>query len=395
MLGDSARDLRRARRTALLLLVGPLAQLWSRFRGDEGPRERGHAEAAEPEFARASEEFHQKLAGLEELFWTVEVGPGGRMSLVHLNTEPPRRRGGGPGIGDAGADAVARPDRVDPHNEGVVHWTWSRGTPRREGDHLLFDGITTITERRDLTAQREILLQREREQRATLEEVHRTRDDFIALAGHELRTPLTVIQGYAEQLLDDSTIGPDQRAQLEIVVRRARSMSDLIDDLFDLAKLDAPLNSIAFAPVLLDAVVEESAHTLEPRARERGVTVHVSTTPAEVLGDAARLRRMCDNVIDNAVKYSPSGGDVTVNVLRVGNEVAVQVADHGIGVPPEELSRIFERLYRASNVVDNRYPGTGLGLSIVLATASSHGGTAYVSNAVEGGTVVTIRLPLA
>ena len=93
--------------------------------------------------------------------------------------------------------------------DGVVRWTWSRGTPRREGDRLFFDGVTTnITERHELAEQREAVLDREREQVAMLEEMHRSRDDFIALAGHELRTPLTVVQGYAEHLLDDPIDGP-------------------------------------------------------------------------------------------------------------------------------------------------------------------------------------------
>ncbi len=171
--------------------------------------------------------------------------------------------------------------------DGVTRWTWSRGTPRREGDRLFFDGITTnISERHELAEQRESLLEREREQVAMLEEMHRSRDDFIALAGHELRTPLTVIQGYAEHLLDDPSMGPEQRTQLEIVVRRATSMSDLIDDLFDLAKLDAPLATIAFAPVPLDQIIKESVHALEPMAGS--VTSRSARPPTPYTSSATR-----------------------------------------------------------------------------------------------------------
>ena len=202
------------------------------------------------------------------------------------------------------------------------------------------------------------------------------------------------IQGYAEHLLDDPIDGTRTDAQLEIVVRRARSMSDLIDDLFDLAKLDIPLTSIAFAPVALDELVEESVHAHEPHGRQRDITIKAVTEPVNVIGDRARLRRMCDNVIDNAVKYSSPEGHVTVSVTTEGDEAVLVVADQGIGIPADDLPHVFERLYRADNAVDARYPGTGLGLSITLATAQGHGGTAAAESSPGSGTVFTIRLPL-
>ena len=226
-----------------------------------------------------------------------------------------------------------------------------------------------------------------------LEEMHRSRDDFIALAGHELRTPLTVIQGYAEHLLEDPAATPEQRQQLEIVVRRARSMSDLIDDLFDLAKLDAPLSSVAFAPVPLDEVVLESVVAHRPMAEQHEVTFVRNTEPVHVLGDRGRLRRMCDNVLDNAVKFSPPGGEITVTLRRDDDSAVLEVADQGIGIPPDEVPRVFERLYRATNAIDGRFPGTGLGLSITLATAEAHGGTVTAYSEPGGGAVFTIRLP--
>ncbi len=224
--------------------------------------------------------------------------------------------------------------------DGVTRWTWSRGKPRREGDRLFFDGVTTnITDRHELDEQREELLKREREQVAMLEELHRARDDFIALAGHELRTPLTVIQGYAEHLLDDETLTEEHRHQLEIVVRRAGLMSDLIDDLFDLAKLDSQVEPIEFDPVRLDDLVRDSVAVHEPAAWEAGNVIDLDLEAVIVLGERRRLRRMVDNVIDNAVRYSPSGGKITVGVMQEGDDALIQVADEGIGIPPEEMPR--------------------------------------------------------
>ena len=237
--------------------------------------ERRRADALAQELASAQDEFSRTLSRINDLFWTVEILPDGEITLTYLSADASgvvgKRRAtrGSTRSPSARAWAIPTTPRRTPPSpprcwpgepaeveerlvgyDGVVRWTWSRGTPRREGDRLFFDGVTTnITERHELAEQREAVLDREREQVAMLEEMHRSRDDFIALAGHELRTPLTVIQGYAEHLLDDPTMGPEQIAQLEIVVRRARSMSDLIDDLFDLAKLDAPLTPIAFASV--------------------------------------------------------------------------------------------------------------------------------------------------
>jgi signal transduction histidine kinase len=418
----------------LLVAVGVLAQQWElspRSRGSADPEvrmaeleaelaaERRRADELAQELASARDEFSRTMARINDLFWTVEILPSGDITLTYLSANASGVVGKDV---QAGLDALAfreglgHPDDAEANAaftaamlageaaeveerlvgyDGVVRWTWSRGTPRREGDRLFFDGVTTnISERHELAARREHVLDREREQLAMLEEMHRSHDDFIALAGHELRTPLTVVQGYAEHLLDDPTMGPEQRAQLEIVVRRARSMSDLIDDLFDLAKLNAPLGTVAFAPVDLDRVVEEAVLAHRRQARQRGVTLTTTTEPLQVLGDRARMRRMCDNLLDNAVKYSASGGTVTVTVRREEDTAVLEVADQGIGIPSEELPHVFERLYRATNATDGRYPGTGLGLSIALATAESHGGTATADNGPDGGAVFTVRLPL-
>jgi signal transduction histidine kinase len=380
--------------------------------------ERRRADALAEELARARAQFDRTLSRVNDLFWTVEILAGGEVTLTYLSADASGVVGTEvrPGI-DAAAmrQGLSHPDDAEASAaftaamvagepaeveerfvgyDGVVRWTWSRGNPRREGDRLFFDGITTnISDRHQLDEQREELLAREHAQVAMLEEMHRSRDDFIALAGHELRTPLTVIQGYAEHLLEDPAATPEQRQQLEIVVRRARSMSDLIDDLFDLAKLDMPLSSVAFASVPLDEVVLESVVAHEQMAGQRDITIVRSIQPVLVVGDRGRLRRMCDNVLDNAVKFSPPAREITVTLRREDDSAVLEVADQGIGIPADEAARVFERLYRATNATDGRYAGTGLGLSITLATAESHGGTATVDTGGGGGTVLTIRLP--
>ncbi len=380
--------------------------------------ERRRADALAVELERTRAEFARTMARVNDLFWSVEIHPGGEMTLAFLSSDASGVVGGDVSEGLDAAEfraGLGHPDDAEASAaftaamragkaaeveerligyDGVIRWTWSRGTPRREGGRLFFDGITTnITERHELAAERESILRREMEHVATLEEVNRSRDDFIALAGHELRTPLTVIQGYAEYLLDDPSTGDEQRQPLEIVVRRAKLMSDLIDDLFDLAKLDSATEPIEFEPVRLDALVQQSVATQEPSARQTGVVLDVTAEAVSVLGEQRRLRRMVDSVLDNAVRYSPGGGGVTVLVAREGDEALIQVADQGIGVPPVELPRVFDRLFRGSNAVDHRIPGSGLGLSSAKAIAEGHGGTATAELSPAGGTVLTIRLP--
>ncbi len=435
MLGTTRRrETRSVHRRARLVVVGLLAHRWglfarrSRAAGELERRtaelqrsldaERRRADALAEELAEARAQFDRTLARVNDLFWTVEILPDDQLALVYVSADASGIVGK-----DVRADldavalrqALSHPDDAEAHArftaailagepaeveerlvgyDGVVRWTWSRGTPRREGERLFFDGITTnITERHQLDEQRETLLAREREQVAMLEEMHRSHDDFVALAGHELRTPLTVIQGYAEHLLDDPAATPEQQQQLEIVVRRARSMSDLIDDLFDLAKLDAPLSTLAFAPLPLDEVVAESVVAHEEVANQRELTLVMVTEPVHVVGDRGRLRRMCDNVLDNAVKFGLPQGKITVSVRREDDHAVLEVTDNGIGIPPDEVAHVFERLFRGSNATDGRFPGTGLGLSITLATAEGHGGTATAHSGPDGGTVFTIRLP--
>jgi signal transduction histidine kinase len=433
MAGPRGREARSAQKAALLVVVGLLAQRWDPFgrsrRKDAVDRtddlrealeaERRRAEALAAELEETRERFDRTVARMNDLFWTVEILPDGEIELVYVSADASgvvgkdvragidavalRQRLSHPDDAEANAAFTAAMLAAEPAEveerlvgfDGVVRWMWTRGVPRREGERLFFDGITTnITERHELDEQRDSLLARERAQVVQLEEMHRSRDDFIALAGHELRTPLTVVQGYAEHLLEDPAATPEQRQQLEIVVRRARSMSDLIDDLFDLAKLDAPLSAVAYASVPLEEVVLQAVEAHEPMADQRDIAFATDTERVQVIGDRARLRRMCDNVLDNAVKFSLRGGQVRVTLRREDDTAVLEVTDEGMGIPPDELSHVFERLYRASNAIDESLPGTGLGLSITLATAEGHGGTATARSRPEGGAVVSIRLPV-
>nr|WP_093605507.1 HAMP domain-containing sensor histidine kinase [Lentzea waywayandensis] len=217
---------------------------------------------------------------------------------------------------------------------------------------------------------------------------------LVADAGHELRTPLTSMRTNLELLLaserpnsptlseeDKQDIHSDVRAQLD-------ELTTLIGDLVELAREDAP--QVIHEPVDLVEVVERSMD--RARRRASNVTFDVQLQPWTLLGDSSALERAVLNLLDNAVKFSPSGSAVRLNLRQVGDGSAVvEVADAGPGIADADLPHVFERFYRSSEA--RTLPGSGLGLAIVKQVAQRHGGTATAGRAPEGGALFTLRLP--
>jgi two-component system sensor histidine kinase MprB len=217
---------------------------------------------------------------------------------------------------------------------------------------------------------------------------------LVADAGHELRTPLTSLRTNLELLIearkpnaprlsevDEAELYADVRGQLD-------ELTTLIGDLVELARQDAP--AIVQEPVELVDVVERALD--RARRRSTDVTFDVGLEPWTLLGDASALERAVLNLLDNAVKFSPSGGVVRVTLRSLGDGTAViEVADQGPGIGDEDLPRVFDRFYRSEEA--RTLPGSGLGLSIVMQAAQRHGGMAYAGRVPDGGALMAIRLP--
>ncbi|MEV8508804.1 ATP-binding protein [Actinoplanes sp. NPDC051475] len=223
----------------------------------------------------------------------------------------------------------------------------------------------------------------------------RAQDDFISLVGHELRTPLTAITANVHLLADDlEPDGADSRPVLESIARNAGELQKMVTTLLDLAGLDSghlPLTveTVDLTRIVADAVAATGHHAAEHR-------IHLSTeTPDAVLieGDAGRLRQVLDDLLSNAVKYSPDGGDVEVGLHTDGEVVELRITDDGIGTPTEERKHVFERFYRASNVRHHGTHGHGLGLSLASTIVQLHGGTLRLTDHQPSGTTVVVRLP--
>jgi two-component system OmpR family sensor kinase len=214
---------------------------------------------------------------------------------------------------------------------------------------------------------------------------------FAADAAHELRTPLTALT-LQIQLAERAAAGPDRErafARLREGVKRA---THLVQQLLLMARLDPEAADKPAVPVDLAAVVTAAVELLRPLAEEKPLRVESRLDPsARVLGNEAALGVLASNLLDNAVRYTPSGGRIEVSVRREGSEAVVEVADDGPGIAPGEHERVFDRFYRAPGTPGS---GTGLGLAIVRQAASLHGGSVQLGAGLDGrGLAVQVRLP--
>ena len=225
------------------------------------------------------------------------------------------------------------------------------------------------------------------------------RTEFVANVSHELRTPLTAIHGYLETLLEGALEEPEHaRKFLEIVFRHTERLGRLISDLAELSNIELGRITLALAPTPLGEVVESVVAIIGPRAARGGVRLASAVPPGlvDVTADHDRLVQILINLVDNAVKYTPRGGDVRIGASRIaGDRVEVTVTDTGIGIPRGDLPRITERFYRVDKARSRELGGTGLGLAIVKHLVLAHGGELAIDSELGQGTTVRFTLPAA
>jgi signal transduction histidine kinase len=224
-------------------------------------------------------------------------------------------------------------------------------------------------------------------------EVDRMKSEFLSHAAHELRTPMASIYGFAE-LLRTRRMSEEKRQELlDIIHRQAEAMTAIIDELLDLARIDDRRGKdFVFAPVDAAALLREAVASFKTPEGRDVPTLDLPEGLPPLRADASKLEQAVRNLLSNAYKYSPQGGAVEVRLLDGGDgRLGLQVRDHGLGMSPEQVARVFERFYRADT--SGNIPGTGLGMSIVQEIASLHQGEAVVDSALGEGTTVTLWLP--
>jgi two-component system phosphate regulon sensor histidine kinase PhoR len=230
-----------------------------------------------------------------------------------------------------------------------------------------------------------------------LRRLEAVRRDFVANVSHELKTPLTVVRGIVETLLDDAQMAADTRERfLHKVSDQAERLSAIVTDLLTLARAESSPEVFEREPHDLRWLAEESYRALAPSAESKGVALRIDLAPepVPVRGDRSALRLVIDNLLDNAVKYTPSKGDVTVRVWNGDRYANLVVTDTGIGIAEHEQERIFERFYRVDKARSRDLGGTGLGLSIVKHMVQVHGGDVGVESAPGVGSSFRVRIPL-
>ena len=234
------------------------------------------------------------------------------------------------------------------------------------------------------------------EQNAELRESDELKTRFLATVSHELRSPLTSIVSYAELIRDEGGLPPTAARFLDVIARNAERITKLVGDLLLLSRIEAGMIPLDLMPVSVAEAVAEAVQAVAPAAAEKGVALD-GTVPGgpPVLADRARLVQMIDNLIANAVKFTDEGGQVGVTAAADGQEWQIDVTDSGIGIPPDDVARLFERFFRASNAASAGRPGSGLGLSIVKEVAELHGGRVEVTSTLGAGTTIHLFLPAA
>ena len=224
------------------------------------------------------------------------------------------------------------------------------------------------------------------------------RKEFVANVSQEIRTPLTSIKSYSETLLDGALEDRETAEDfLTVINTEADRMTRLIRDLLQLSRLDNQQTKWSFKKMSLVDLIKSTVERMkiEVDSRQQQIECFVINEIPEIEGDYGRLEQVAFNIIGNAVKYTPEGGTITVYIGKIYNDVYFKVADTGIGIPEEDLDRIFERFYRVDKARSREMGGTGLGLSIAKEIVEAHKGTINISSKIGMGTEVTVRLPVS
>lgn len=232
-------------------------------------------------------------------------------------------------------------------------------------------------------------------------EVDRMKSEFVSLVSHELRTPLTSIKGYIDLMLEegigDGATATEVEEYLGIIKTNADRLMNLINDLLDISRMEAGRVELKRRRVDLHEAVRGVASALRPQIDARNQRLAIDLEPGELpmWGDPDRIAQILTNLLSNAYKYTPDGGQITVRVRRLDGWVQTDVADTGIGLSPEDESRLFERFFRSGNEAARRAGGTGLGLAITKSLVELHGGQIKVTSAPGKGSTFSFTLPIA
>jgi protein-histidine pros-kinase len=235
------------------------------------------------------------------------------------------------------------------------------------------------------------------ERRQMQAEADRVKDEFFATVSHELRTPLTSMLGYSELMADLEQLSPQGQRFLQVITRSAERELRLVDDLLTLVAIEESGLTIRTEVTDLEPIVRDAVEAARPRAEEVDIdlSLEIPGFPVQVDADRDRVGQAIDNLLSNALKFTPAGGAVRVRMRATDRDAEIEVADSGMGIGEIEPHKIFERLYRSGSAVAQQVPGAGLGLTIALAIVEAHHGAIGVVKTDARGTTFRMTFPLA
>jgi signal transduction histidine kinase len=227
-------------------------------------------------------------------------------------------------------------------------------------------------------------------------QVERMKSEFISVVSHELRTPLTSMQGYLETTKLSGPSSPDWQKNLDVCLRETRKLAALVKDLFELSKLDTRHLEFHFEEVSLVEIADQVGLAFEQRMADKAITFSATfpDDPLEVWGDGNRLGQVIQNLLTNAVHFTPEGGSITLACERRGHQAVLSVADTGIGIAPKDVPHIFESFFHLEKSRSRNMGGTGLGLAICKAIVEAHKGKISVTSKPDEGSKFVVELDL-
>ena len=231
-----------------------------------------------------------------------------------------------------------------------------------------------------------------------LKRMNKMKSDFVSNVSHELRTPLTSIKGYAS-ILSDGKLGAmseDQRQRLLRINEQTNTLTQLVNDLLDISRIESGKVVMDLKPVTVRTLLENPVDLLQPQIREKQITLEVvaGEPPIEIWVDREKMERALLNLIGNAVKFTPAGGRITVQVSIRKEEVQFDITDTGIGIDAKDIQHLFEEFFRSENAIRQNIKGTGLGLSLVKQVIEAHDGKIWVKSKMGEGSTFSLTLPL-
>jgi len=242
----------------------------------------------------------------------------------------------------------------------------------------------------DMAAQIEAMLEE-------LKNAEKLRREFVANVSHELRTPLSCIRAYAETISENQSIPVETEEEfLRVIINESDRMTKIVQDLLELSRFDTGNSILAVEMFSIERSIRDvyAAIALDAKKRSHELNLELEWKLPKIVGDRARIEQVLMNIITNALKYTPDGGKIDIYGGRTGSDVWIRIVDTGIGIPQDELARVFDRFYRVDKARSRESGGTGLGLPIAREIVTKHGGNIKIDSATDIGTTVTVTLPI-